>query len=124
MVLFLERKRPCLILAALLVFAVTGTFTFAEAEFFRSVDFEAPGSISGGFFSPVDYTVDCLAAGGAVISRAGGYSFSPPRGGSPHGTASPGIPAAVLAFSLRSLNVIKHTYRINIKSAILLKLRI
>jgi hypothetical protein len=124
MVLFPEKKQPRLILAALLVLAMMGTFTFAEVEFFRFGDFEDNGPISGGFFSPADYTIDCLAAAGALISKARGYSFPPLRNASLRSVAALGTQNAGIALSRLSLKTIENTHRFNIKSAILLKLRI
>jgi hypothetical protein len=124
MVLFPEKKRSHLILVAILILAVTGTFTFAEVEFFRSGDFENNGPISGGFFSPSDYSIDCLAAGGALISRARGHSFSPLRNASLRSAIALGTQNAGIVLSHLSLKAIKNTNHFNIKSAILLKLRI
>jgi hypothetical protein len=119
MVWFRERKGPCLILASYLVLVVMAAFTFAAVEPFSSGEFESPGPISDGFFSQMDYTIDCLAEGASIISKARGASFSPLRSVMPLETKNIGT-----AFSHLFLNAIEKTNILNIKNIVFLKLRI
>ncbi|MDR0688858.1 MAG: hypothetical protein LBG08_01125 [Spirochaetaceae bacterium] len=119
MVWFRVKKRLCLVLASALVFVIMGAFTFAAVEPFVSGDFEDRGPISEGFFSQVDYTVDCLAEGVSIMNKARGASFSPLRG-----VISLEIKNIGTALSHCSLKTIEKTNHLTIKNPILLKLRI
>jgi hypothetical protein len=123
MVFFLEKKWPRLILAACLAFATLGVFTFAELEPLRSVHFQEDNPVSGGFFIPVDFSLDCLAEGETIISKARGYSFSPVRNGALRVLTFPGIQntGSVPAESPLSKN--ERTTYLYIKNTIPLKFR-
>jgi hypothetical protein len=75
--------------------------------------------MSEGFFSQVDYTIDCLAEGTSTLSRARGSSCSPLRGVMLLGAKNSGT-----AFSRFLLNIIEKTNHRTTKTPILLKLRI
>jgi hypothetical protein len=119
-----KSQAPHLIPAVYLVLAVFGTFTFVTMNLLQSVDFNEDTPISGGFFTSMYHTMDCLAEGSTVISRARGHSFFPLRSGllrivMPQGTHKAGT--AVLFSGLR---IIEQTTYLPIKNNILLKLRI
>ena len=120
MVLFLERKWPCPILAICLTVAIMGLFTFAAAEPLRSVDSWDDAPFSGNFFTSIDITIDCLAEDETIMSRARGGSFSPLRSGAlmPVGFQNTG-----LVFMQSSLKKSENINRPTIKNGLPLKLR-
>jgi hypothetical protein len=122
MALFLEKKWPRLILAAYLTVAVMGIFTFLAVEPLRSVDFSADEPFSGGFFTPIDLPIDCLAES-QTISTARGHSFSPLRTGSLR-LVLPGAQHTGAVFVQSFLKAIEQVTYLNKKNTILLKLRI
>jgi hypothetical protein len=124
MALFSGKKWPRFILAAYLAFATMGIFTFLAVEPLRAVDFLEDEPLAGGFFTPIDYTIDCLAEGETIMGRAGGYSFSPVRNGAPRVPMFAGTQTIDSVLTQSSLGAIEKINDLNIKSTILLKLRI
>jgi hypothetical protein len=125
MALFLEKKWPRLFLAAYLVLAVMGIFTFAEIEPLHSDDFwKAQTGESGGFFALIDHTTDCLSENVIIQGKARGYSLSSLHNGSLRILTSLGTKDAKTVFAQSFLRVIEKTNYGNIKNTILLKLRI
>jgi hypothetical protein len=124
MILFLGRKWPCLILAAYLVVAIMGLFTFAAAEPLRSVDLWADEPESDVFFAPIDFTIDCLAEGETVMSRVRGYSFFPLRTGFLRILMLIGLQYAGFILIQSSLKKSEKVNYLTIKNAVLLKLLI
>jgi hypothetical protein len=125
MALLLGKKRLRLILTAYLVLAVMGIFTLAVIEPFQSDDFwKAKAGESGGFFTLIDHTTDCLSENVIILGKARGHSFSPLHKGSPRITMSLGAKDAKTVFSQSFLRVIEKTNYLNLKNTILLKLRI
>jgi hypothetical protein len=119
-----KSQAPHLIPAVYLVLAVFGTFTFVAMNILQSVDFNEGTPVSGGFFTSIPHTMDCLAESSTIISRARGHSFFPLRSGlariaMPQGTHKAGT---VLLFS--GLKIIEQTTYLPVKNNILLKLRI
>jgi hypothetical protein len=124
MALVLGRKWLRLILAAYLAVAVLGIFTFIATEPLRSIDFWGDKPVSGGFFTPIDLSIDCLAEGTTIMSKARGHSFSPLRAGALRMAAPPGAQytgTVPVQSSFRAIETVNHR---TIKNAILLKLRI
>jgi hypothetical protein len=124
MVFFSKKTRLSRVLTAYLAFAVVGTFTFVAAEPLLEENFSVHEPVLGGFFTPVDHLMDCVVGSGAVIDRAGGYSFSPVRNGSLRIAVTLSTQNAKIAFSHLSLKTNRNTNHLNIKNTILLKLRI
>ncbi|GHV07353.1 hypothetical protein FACS189485_17570 [Spirochaetia bacterium] len=124
MALFLERKWPCLILAACLTVAIMGLFTFAAAEPLRSVDSRDDDPFSENFFTSIDITIDCLAEGETIMSRARAYSFSPLRTGSLRILMLIGLQYAGFVLIQSSLKKSEKVNYLTMKNALLLKLRI
>jgi hypothetical protein len=124
MALFPGKKWPRLILAAYLACTTMGIFTFVAVEPLRAVDLLDDESLSGGFLTPIDYTIDCLAEDEAVMSKAGGYSLSPVRHGALRISTPAGTQAIGSVLAQSSLMAIEKVNALNIKSTILLKLRI
>jgi hypothetical protein len=124
MILFLRGKWPCLILAAYLAVAIMGLFTFAAAEPLRSVDLWDDEPESDVFFALIDFTIDCLAEGETVMSRARGYSFSPLRTGSLRILMLIGLQYAGFVLIQSSLKKSEKVNYLTIKNAVLLKLLI
>jgi hypothetical protein len=124
MSLFLRKKWSHLILAAYLVFAIMGTFTFAAAEPFRSVDFLENESSSGASISQQDLSADTPIEGEPVITNGRGYSFSLLRNGSLRTAMPLGTRDAGSVIAQTSLSAIQKINHFTIKNTILLKLRI
>jgi hypothetical protein len=123
MLLFPGKKRTRLILPACLVVVMMWAFTFAATDHLRVDDFgETP--VPGGFFSPVDYTIDCLAEDGTVISKARGHSLSSLRNSSLRIVTPLGLQNIGVFCSQFPLKIIERTNCRDIKNTILLKLRI
>jgi hypothetical protein len=119
------KKWPRLILAAYLVLAVMGIFTFAVIEPFYFDDFgKAAAGESGGFFALIDHTTDCLSETAIIQGKAKGHSSSSLHNSSLRGMMSLGAKDAQTVFSQSFLRVIEKANYLNIKNAILLKLRI
>ena len=122
--LFSEKKRLRFILAVSLIFATMGIFTFMAVEPLRDVDFLDDSQVSGGFFTLIDYTLDCLAASVTIMNKGREYSFSALLNG--HKYVYVLMPfentGAVLTQSL--LKEIESVHYLNTKNTILLKLRI
>jgi hypothetical protein len=77
MALLLEKKWLRFILAAYLVLAVMGVFTFAMIEPLQFDDFwKGKTGGSGGFFTLIDHTTDCLSENVIILGKARGHSFS------------------------------------------------
>jgi hypothetical protein len=124
MVFFARKTGLSPILTAYLALAVAGAFTFAAAEPLPEGNLSVPEPISGGLLTPLDPLMDCVVGSGAVIDRAGGYSFSPVRNGSFRLAIPLSAQNAKIAFSYLSLKTNKNANHLNIKNTILLKLRI
>jgi hypothetical protein len=125
MVLLFGGKWPRLILAAYLVFAVMGIFTFAVMEPLDFDDFwKAETEESGGFFTLIDYTADCLSENVIIPGKARGHSLSSLHNSSLRIMMSPGAKDAETVFSQSFLRIIERADYLNIKNTILLKLRI
>jgi hypothetical protein len=122
--LFLEKKWPRLILAAYLACAIMGMFTFAAVEPFRSADLWEDGITSGVSLIQHDLSADTSIEGEPVITNGRGYSFSPPRNGSPRTVMLPGTRDTGSVIAYPSLQVIEKINRLTVKNSILLKLRI
>jgi hypothetical protein len=122
--LFPGRKWLRLGFAAYLALATFGTFIFASVEPLRSVDLSMEEPISGGFFTTINLTIDCLAEDSTVISKSRGYFRSPSCYGQLHAAMPLGVhKAGTAALFLRLKTIEKITYPY-IKDTILLKLRI
>jgi hypothetical protein len=125
MALLLGKKWSRLILAAYLVLAVMGIFTFSVIEHLHSDDFwKAKTGGSGGFFALIDHTTDCLSENVIILGKARGHSFSPLQNSSLRIMMSPGAKDAKTVFSQSFLRIIEKTNYLNTKNTILLKLRI
>jgi hypothetical protein len=80
--------------------------------------------ISNGAFSPEDYAIDFQAEDTAVISSAGGYSFSPVHKSSSRIITFSGAYLGGTAFVASSFKTITNINHSNTRNTILLKLRI
>jgi hypothetical protein len=99
MVLLLGKKWLRLILAAYLVLAVMGIFTFAVIDPLQSDGFwKAKTGGSGGFFTLIDHTTDCLSENAIVLGKAKGHSFSSLHNSSLRITMFPGAKDAKIVF--------------------------
>ena len=67
---FIGRNWVCLILTSYLVLAVMGAFTFSKdiTFCFDTLDGNLPGS--GGFFTSINHTIDCLAENTIATGKA------------------------------------------------------
>jgi hypothetical protein len=120
--LFFGKKRPRPVLAAYLTVSILGVFTFLAAEPLCSIDLFGGNPASCGFFTPLDYTIDCLAEGPFAMSR--GWPFSPLRNGYlriPISLENRTTGAVSSKSSLREIEKVKY---FSIKDTILLKLLI
>jgi hypothetical protein len=124
MVFFLKKTPLPHIFTAYFAFAVIGMFTFVAMEPFLEGNLRVHEPISGGFLTSLDHVMDCVVGSGAIIDRAGGHSFSPVRNGSHRLAITLSVQNGKIAFSHLSLKTNKNTNHLNIKSTILLKLRI
>jgi hypothetical protein len=122
--LFSKKKWLRLVLAASLTIATMGIFTFIAVEPLRAIDFLEDRPVSGGFFMPIDYTIDCLAEGITITNKGRGYPFSPLRNGHLRILTLVGIKNTGSVLDQFSLTVIEKINHRNIKNTILLKLRI
>jgi hypothetical protein len=123
MVLFLGKKWPCLVLAAYLVVAIMGIFTFMEIEPLRSINSLEEEPISGGFLAPIDHFIDCLTEGVTITNKTGGYSFFSLRSGYMRILPLFGIKNPGGFLSGPSLRALENVQYLNMKNTILLKLR-
>jgi hypothetical protein len=104
--------------------ALTGTFAFALADSFPSVDVKKDKLSSGGIFAPIDYAVYCLAESSGVSGKSGRNSFSPARSNIMRVDMLSELQKIETFFSYDSLRTIQETNHFNKKNTILLKLRI
>jgi hypothetical protein len=81
MVLFSGKKWPRRTLAVYLMLAIMGTFIFSMVENLDFPEMDKDQTVSGGFFTSIEYTIDWLIEDITIISKAGGHSFSPLRNG-------------------------------------------
>jgi hypothetical protein len=124
MVFLPKTKWARLVVAVYMVFAITGTFTFALADSFPAVDMGKDELGPSRIFAPIDYAVGCLADGNGVTGKTGRSSFSPARNSFLRIDIVPGLQNTETLFSHIFLRTIEETNHLNKKNTILLKLRI
>jgi hypothetical protein len=112
------------VMAAYMVVAIAGTFTFALADSLPVVNAGKDALTPSRVFASIDYTVDCLAESGGVFSKTGRYSFSPVRNSFLRIGVLPGLQNTKAYVSPVLLRTIEETNHLNKKNSILLKLRI
>ena len=104
--------------------AVMGTCAFSAAEILSFDEWESGRPLSGSSFTSMDHAVDWLAVEPNTISRAKGQPPSPMRNGASR-IFMPLEPQHAGISLVRSyLKAIINIHCLNIKNAILLKLRI
>lgn len=104
--------------------AMTGTFAFALADSFPSVDIGKDKLSSGGIFAPIDYAIYCLVESSGANGKSGRNSFSPVRSNTMRVDMLSVLQKIEILFSYDSLRTIQETNHFNKKNTILLKLRI
>ncbi|AEF82369.1 hypothetical protein [Leadbettera azotonutricia] len=122
--LLIKRKFPHLILAAYLAIAIIGAFSFSAIEPLREIDFWVDKPASSNFLEPIDHSINCLAEGTAIMSRARGYSFSLLRNGSLRVLMAFGLKNTGSSFFHASLAHAEKMNSLSTKYTIPLKLRI
>jgi hypothetical protein len=108
MVLFGE-KRPRSALAGYLILVIMGTLVFSMANSLDSSEFRGKEAVLGGSLAPTEITVDWLAEGPAIISKADDYSSSPLRNGVLRMSAPPGMQNSGLFLVQSPLKTKKNT---------------
>ena len=121
---FLKQRRPRLVLAACMVFAILGTFNFALLESFPEVEPVGDKLAQNGVFASTDYSIDCLVESGNVNVKAGRHSLPGAYNGFWRIPTLAGVQDSEMLFSCQSLRTIEETNHLNKKNSILLKLRI
>ncbi|MDR1219243.1 MAG: hypothetical protein LBK73_06480 [Treponema sp.] len=124
MALLFGKKCANCILAAHLILVIMGTFAFSVADNFDFSEFEENQTMSSGFFTPTEYTVDWLIENTTMIGKADRHSPSPLRNGTVRTSAPPGVQNAGIFLVQSPLKTIEKTQCPNIRDTILLKLRI
>ncbi|MDR1232535.1 MAG: hypothetical protein LBK61_14175 [Spirochaetaceae bacterium] len=124
MVVFLKAKWARFVTVAYMATAIMGTFAFALADSFPSINLGKDKLSPGGIFAPIDYAVNCLAEGNSTTGKAGRNSFSPMRNNFSRIDMLPGLQKTETLFSYELLRTIEETNRFDKKNTILLKLRI
>ncbi|MDR1507670.1 MAG: hypothetical protein LBI67_11270 [Treponema sp.] len=118
------KKWPRLVLAAYLVIATAGIFTFMATEPFRSVNLSGKGPASGGLLSPIDHFIDYLTEGITITNKTGGHSLLFPSGGCIRILLPFGIRNIEAELSGLSLKAAENVHHLNLKKTIPLRLRI
>jgi hypothetical protein len=101
-----------------------GTFVFSVADNFDFPEFEKIQTVSGGFFTSIEPTVDWLVEDTTKIGKADRHSPSLLRNGTARMYALFGVQNAGVFLLQSSLKAIKKTRCLNIRNIIFLKLRI
>lgn len=110
--------------AACMVIAITGTFTFTVAD---TLQFDGRGEVRPGpdnLFTSIDYSIDWLAAESSQMSRAKGHSSFLTRSGAVRVCWLPVAPNARTAAAPSPVRAAGKLQYPTGKNAILLKLRI
>jgi hypothetical protein len=109
MLLVSKKRWLHLILATYLAVSIMGIFTFMAIEPLCSIVFWEDRPVSGGCFTHVDYTIDCLAEGTAIPSKAKGYVYSPLRLVMPFGIRN--SRTALPQIALKTIEKVNHINR-------------
>jgi hypothetical protein len=124
MIFLLKKKWDWLILAGYFFVAVTGTFSFSIAEPFRSIDLLEDNPVLSGSFASINTSIDYLAENVIITGKAQGRSFSPLGNGIMRIVMLLKKQNAGAVLSQSSIKTIEDSKYLNIKSTIVLKLRI
>jgi hypothetical protein len=117
-------QKMCFSLAAYMILAVLGTFTFAVTESLSVADWKTDELRPGGVFAPIDYAIECLAECSGQTGKTGRHPFSTARNGLPRVELPLALQGMETVFALLSLRTIEQMNHFDKKNSILLKLRI
>jgi hypothetical protein len=121
------KKQSCLVIALILVLAISGIFAFSLSENLLNIEsakLDGNKPFSNGIITPVDFNIDWLAGEAGTITKANKVSSSPLRSGALRVLTSVGLRCGDEYITVFSLRAAITNQLINSYSPIQLKLRI